>query len=118
MGGAIDAVGGTTLASLLTAMKYGGSVAACGLAGGNELTTSILPFLLRGVNLLGIESVMCPKAIRIAVWDRLANDLPLDKLNALTCQAGLKDLPGLADKILHGQVRGRLVINVDEPDPS
>jgi acrylyl-CoA reductase (NADPH) len=112
--GAIDAVGGTTLASLLTGIKYGGSVAACGLAGGNELTTTVLPFLLRGVNLLGIDSVMCPKAQRIAVWDRLARDLPLDKLDALTCRAGLKDLPDLADKILHGQVRGRVVIDVDD----
>ncbi|HXP97966.1 MAG TPA: acryloyl-CoA reductase, partial [Telmatospirillum sp.] len=112
--GAIDAVGGTTLASLLTAVKYGGSVASCGLAGGNDLATTVLPFLLRGVNLLGIDSVMCPKASRIAAWERLARDLPLDKLDALTSRAGLKDLPDLADKILHGQVRGRLVIDVDD----
>jgi acrylyl-CoA reductase (NADPH) len=112
--GAIDAVGSTTLASLLTAVKHGGSVAACGLAGGNELSTTVLPFLLRGVNLLGIDSVMCPKAGRIAAWNRLAADLPLGKLDALTSRAGLKDLPDLADKILHGQVRGRLVIDVDD----
>lgn len=112
--GAVDAVGGTTLASVLSAVKYRGSVAACGLAGGNELSTTVLPFLLRGVNLLGIDSVMCPKAARIAAWDRLGRDLPLDKLDALTSSAGLKDLPALADKILHGQVRGRLVIDVDE----
>jgi acrylyl-CoA reductase (NADPH) len=111
--GAIDAVGGTTLASLLTAVTYGGSVASCGLAGGNDLATTVLPFLLRGVNLLGIDSVMRPKASRIAAWERLGRDLPLDKLDALTSRAGLKDLPDLADKILHGQVRGRLVIDVD-----
>jgi acrylyl-CoA reductase (NADPH) len=111
---AIDAVGGSTLASLLTAIKYGGSVAACGLAGGNEFTTTVLPFLLRGVNLLGIDSVMCSKARRVAAWERLAKDLPLDKLDALTSRAGLKDLPALADKILQGQVRGRLVIDVDD----
>ncbi len=112
--GAIDAVGGTTLASVLTGVKYGGSVASCGLAGGSDLTTTVLPFLLRGVNLLGIDSVMCPKAARVAAWDRLAKDLPLDKLDALTGHAGLKDLPALAEQILHGQVRGRLVIDVDQ----
>lgn len=112
--GAIDAVGGTTLASLLTAVKYGGSVAACGLAGGNDLSTTVLPFLLRGVNLLGIDSVMCPKTSRLAAWERLGRDLPLAKLDALTGRAGLKDLPALADKILQGQVRGRLVIDVDD----
>lgn len=112
--GAIDAVGGTTLASVLTGIKYGGAVAACGLAGGNQLSTTVLPFLLRGVALLGIDSVMCPKADRIAAWERLAHDLPLDKLDALTGRAGLKDLPELAGRILKGDVRGRLVIDVND----
>ncbi|MDR3439057.1 MDR family oxidoreductase [Telmatospirillum sp.] len=112
--GVIDAVGGSTLASVLTAVKYGGSVASCGLAGGNEMTTTVLPFLLRGVNLLGIDSVMCPKAARVAAWERLARDLPQDKLDALTSHASLKDVPALAEKILHGQVRGRLVIDIEE----
>ena len=112
--GAVDTVGGATLASVLATMKYRGSVAACGLAGGSDLVTTVLPFLLRGVNLLGIDSVMCPKPARIEAWNRLARDLPLDKLDALTGHAGLKDLPALAEKILHGQVRGRLVIDVDD----
>jgi acrylyl-CoA reductase (NADPH) len=112
--GAVDAVGSTTLASVLTGVKSGGSVAACGLAGGSDLTTTVLPFLLRGVNLLGIDSVMCSQARRIAAWKRLAVDLPLGKLDALTSRAGLKDLPALADKILHGQVRGRLIIDVND----
>jgi acrylyl-CoA reductase (NADPH) len=115
---AIDAVGGTTLASVLAAVKHRGSVAACGLAGGSELSTTVLPFLLRGVNLLGIDSVLCPKASRIEAWDRLAKDLPKGRLDALTSRAGLKDLPELADKILHGQVRGRLVIDVDDVSSS
>ncbi len=112
--GAIDAVGGTTLASVLASMRYHSSVAACGLAGGSDLATTVLPFLLRGVNLLGIDSVMCPKPVRIEAWSRLAQDLPPAKLDAMTSRAGLKDLPALADRILAGQVRGRLVIDVDD----
>jgi acrylyl-CoA reductase (NADPH) len=111
---AIDSVGGPTLASILATLKHRGSVAACGLAGGSEVTTTLLPFLLRGVNLLGIDSVLSPKAERIEAWTRLARQLPVDKLDAMTTRAGLKDLPGLAEKILHGQVRGRLVIDVDD----
>lgn len=112
--GAIDAVGGTTLASILASLRYHSSVASCGLAGGNDLSTTVIPFLLRGVNLLGIDSVMCPKPHRIEAWNRLARDLPMDKLDSLTSRAGLKDLPTLADKILHGQIRGRLVVDVDD----
>jgi acrylyl-CoA reductase (NADPH) len=112
--GAIDAVGGTTLASVLAGLRYGGAVAACGLAGGNDLSTTVLPFLLRGVNLLGIDSVMCPLPLRRQAWQRLARDLPLAKLDALTSHAGLKDLPQLADAILKGKVRGRLVIDVND----
>ena len=111
--GCVDAVGGTTLASVLAGMRYGASVAACGLAGGADLATTVVPFLLRGVNLLGIDSVMCPKAARNAAWARLAKDLPMDKLDAMTTRVALKDLPPYADQILAGQVRGRLVVDVN-----
>ncbi|HIJ62539.1 MAG TPA: oxidoreductase [Rhodospirillaceae bacterium] len=111
--GCVDAVGGTTLASVLAGMRYGGAVAACGLAGGAELATTVVPFLLRGVNLLGIDSVMCPKPARLTAWARLARDLPMDKLDAMTTRVALKDLPPYADRILAGQVRGRLVVDVN-----
>ena len=110
--GAIDAVGSTTLATVLTQLKYGASVAACGLAGGNDLPTSVIPFLLRGVNLLGIDSVMCPKLRREAAWARIARDLPMDKLDAMTSVVPLSDLPDLADQILKGATRGRVVVDV------
>ena len=110
--GAIDAVGGQTLACVLTQLKYRGSVASCGLAGGNELATTVIPFLLRGVNLLGIDSVRCPMPQRQDAWLRLANDLPLAKLDAMTEVVPLGALPGLADKILAGGVRGRVVVDV------
>lgn len=111
--GCVDAVGGTTLAHVLTQIKYGGSAAAVGLAGGNKLDTTVIPFLLRGVNLLGIDSVMCPAPRRREAWSRIAADLPMDKLDAMITEAKLGDLPGLADDILKGQVRGRLVVNVN-----
>ena len=111
--GCIDAVGGTTLATALTQMAYRGSVAAVGLAGGNKLETTVIPFLLRGVNLLGIDSVMCPIDRRKTAWQRLTSDLPLEHLDAMTSLSGLGDLPGLADEILKGQVRGRKVIDVN-----
>ena len=111
--GCIDSVGGTTLAHVLTQMANRGSVAAVGLAGGNTLETTVIPFLLRGVNLLGIDSVLCPFARRQAAWQRLARDLPLDKLEALTSVAALEDLPQLAKDILAGQVRGRVVVDVN-----
>jgi acrylyl-CoA reductase (NADPH) len=110
--GAIDAVGGTTLATILTQLKYRASVAACGLAGGSDLPTTVIPFLLRGINLIGIDSVMCPREERIAAWQRLARDLPLDKLDRMTETAPLSALPELAPKILAGAVRGRIVIDV------
>ncbi len=111
--GCVDAVAGKTLATVLAQMKYGGSVAACGLAGGNNLETTVLPFLLRGVNILGIDSVMQPKEHRERIWQRIAKDLPLDKLDALTSVAPLGDVPGLAKSILAGDVRGRTVIDVN-----
>jgi acrylyl-CoA reductase (NADPH) len=94
-------------------MKYGGSVAACGLAGGSTLDTTVLPFLLRGVNILGIDSVMQPAENRARIWQRIADDLPLDKLDALTTLAPLGAVPELAKSILDGQVRGRTVIDVN-----
>ncbi|MEQ8666075.1 MAG: MDR family oxidoreductase [Rhodospirillales bacterium] len=110
--GCIDSVGGTTLAHVLTQMAYGSSVAAVGLAGGNVLESTVLPFLLRGVNLLGIDSVMCPKARREAAWARLASDLDMAKLDAMITEAPLGDVPDLATAILKGQTRGRTVIDV------
>jgi acrylyl-CoA reductase (NADPH) len=111
--GAVDAVGSTTLATILTQLKYRGSVAACGLAGGNDLPATVIPFLLRGVNLLGIDSVMCPMPERVAAWNRLVRDLPMDRLDAMTEVAPLSALPGLADAILKGETRGRIVIDVN-----
>jgi acrylyl-CoA reductase (NADPH) len=110
--GAIDAVGGTTLATILTQLKYRASVAACGLAGGSDLPATVIPFLLRGVNLLGIDSVMCPRDERIEAWQRLARGLPLDKLDRMTETVPLSALPGLAPKILDGATRGRIVVDV------
>ena len=110
--GVIDAVGGMTLATVLTQLKCRASVAACGLAGGSDLPATVIPFLLRGVNLLGIDSVMCPPDERIEAWRRLARDLPLDKLEALTETVPLADVPDLAPRILKGEVRGRIVIDL------
>jgi acrylyl-CoA reductase (NADPH) len=110
--GAIDSVGGSTLAAILPAVRYHGAVAACGLAGGFKLETTVIPFLLRGVSLLGIDSVMCPAEKRRQAWARLARDLPLDKLDAMIVPARLADLPRLAPEILAGRVRGRVVVGI------
>ena len=110
--GAIDTVGSTTLARVLAQVKYGGSVAACGLAGGPKLEVTVLPFLLRGVNLLGIDSVMQPFENRVRVWDRIASDLPHDKLEEMTEVIGLSGVAEAASSILSGQVRGRLVVEL------
>ncbi len=110
--GAVDTVGGKVLAAVLTQMAYGASVAACGNAGGVELPATVLPFILRGVNLLGIDSVMCPAPQRKEAWARLARDLPPEKLDAMTSTAKLGDATALAEKILKGQLRGRTVIDV------
>ena len=111
--GCVDSVAGTTLATVLAQMKYGGAVAACGLAGGNGLNTTILPFILRGVNLLGIDSVMQPAENRQRIWRRIVDDLPLRKLDAMTTVRPFADVPALASEILKGQVRGRTVIDVN-----
>ncbi len=110
--GAVDAVGGATLATILTQLEYRASVAACGLAGGSDLPATVIPFLLRGVNLLGIDSVMCPRDERIEAWQRLARDLPLDRLERMTQTLPLSALPDLAPQILKGEVRGRTVVDV------
>lgn len=110
--GAVDTVGGTTLATVLKQTHYRGSVAACGLAGGIGLPTSVMPFILRGVNLLGIDSVQCPTPVRSEAWRRLGTDLPLDKLDAITTVHPLDAVPQLASDILAGKTRGRIVIDV------
>ncbi len=111
--GAIDTVGSQTLATVLAQMRYGTSVAACGLAGGADLPASVFPFILRGVALLGVDSVMCPSARRQIVWPRLDRDLPKDKLAAITSKIKLSEVPAKAEEILKGQVRGRLVVDVN-----
>jgi acrylyl-CoA reductase (NADPH) len=111
--GAVDSVGSTTLATILTQLKYRASAAACGLAGGSDLPASVIPFLLRGVNLLGIDSVMCPVEERAETWARLASDLPMARLDAMTEVARLEDLPGLARAILKGGIRGRVVVDMN-----
>ncbi|MCC0077699.1 MAG: oxidoreductase [Rhodobacter sp.] len=110
--GCVDSVGGSMLARVLGQMKYGGSVAAVGLAGGAQLPTTVIPFLLRGVNLLGIDSVMRPYADRVRAWSRLARDLPMATLEAMVQPATLNDLPALGAAILKGQVQGRVVVDV------
>lgn len=111
--GCIDAVGGPMLARVLGQMKYGASVAAVGLAGGAGLPATVIPFLLRGVNLLGIDSVMQPFDRRVQAWTRIATDLPMGKLEAMIVPATLSDLPQLGADILKGQVRGRVVVDVN-----
>jgi len=110
---AIDSVGSTTLATLLTQLKYRGAAAACGLAGGADLPASVIPFLLRGVNLLGIDSVLSPRPERRTAWDRLARELEPALIDGMTQVIGLGELPELANRILKGQVRGRVVVDVN-----
>lgn len=110
--GGIDTVGSQVLGNVLAATKYGGTVAACGLAGGFDLPTTVMPFILRGVKLYGIESVYCPQPRRGEAWARLAKDLPLDKLDAMTDVRPLAEVPAITGEILKGQVRGRTVIDV------
>lgn len=111
--GCVDAVGGAMLARVFGQMKYGCSVAAVGLAGGAALPATVIPFLLRGVNLLGIDSVMQPYENRVRAWKRIATDLPMDKLEAMIQPATLKDLPKLGEEILKGRVKGRVVVDVN-----
>ncbi|WP_170480439.1 acryloyl-CoA reductase [Ruegeria arenilitoris] len=111
--GCVDAVGGAMLARVLGQMKYGASVAAVGLAGGAALPATVIPFLLRGVNLLGIDSVMQPYENRVRAWQRIAADLPMNKLEAMVHPATLQDLPKLGADILQGQVKGRVVVDLN-----
>jgi acrylyl-CoA reductase (NADPH) len=110
--GGVDAVGSTTLANLLSMTRYGGAVAACGLAGGMDLPTSVAPFILRGVSLIGIDSVMRPMPDRQLAWKRLENDLDREKLAAMTSEIGLAEVIDAARDIVEGRVRGRIVVKV------
>ncbi|MDF0516149.1 oxidoreductase [Bradyrhizobium yuanmingense] len=110
--GGVDSVGSTTLANLLSMTKYGGAIAACGLAAGMDLPSSVAPFILRGVCLLGIDSVMCPIEPRKAAWQRLASDLDRTKLTEITEEISLDEVQGWGAKILAGQVRGRVVVKI------
>jgi acrylyl-CoA reductase (NADPH) len=111
--GCVDAVGGAMLARGLGQLKYGAAAAAVGLAGGASLPATVVPFLLRGVNLLGIDSVMRPYQDRVRAWGRIATDLPLDRLEEMIQPATLGDLPRLGGAILEGQVQGRVVVDVN-----
>src|SRR3984885_2781690 len=110
--GGLGAVGSTTLANVLSMTRYGGAVAACGLAGGMDLPGSVAPFILRGVWLLGIDSVMCPLPLRQQAWQRLETDLDGDKIAAMTNEIGLGDVIEAGKRIVEGQVRGRLVVKI------
>jgi acrylyl-CoA reductase (NADPH) len=110
--GGIDAVGSTTLANVLSMTRYGGAVAACGLAGGMDLPTSVAPFILRGVSLLGIDSVMCPLPLRQQAWQRLETDLDRSKIAAMASEIGLADVIAAGRRIVEGQVRGRIVVKI------
>lgn len=111
--GAVDPVGGKTLAYLLSAIKYGGSVAVSGLTGGTELNTTVFPFILRGVNLLGIDSVYCPMDVRVELWNRLARDLkPANLLDDIGREITLDELPETLASILKGEVRGRTIVRL------
>jgi acrylyl-CoA reductase (NADPH) len=110
--GGIDAVGSTTLANVLSMTRYGGAIAACGLAGGMDLPTSVAPFILRGVSLLGIDSVRCPLPLRREAWKRLETDLDRAKIAAMTTQIGLAEVIEAGKRIVEGQVRGRIVVKV------
>ena len=110
--GCVDAVGSTTLANVLSQMNYGGAVAACGLAQGMDLPASVAPFILRGVKLLGVDSVMCPKPRREQAWARLAQDLDMAKLDSLTSHIKLDDVIAAGADIMSGKVRGRIVVDI------
>jgi acrylyl-CoA reductase (NADPH) len=110
--GGVDAVGSTTLANLLSMTRYGGAIAACGLAGGMDLPTTVAPFILRGVSLLGIDSVMCPLALRREAWDRLETDLDRRKLAAIVSEVDLADAIEAGRHVVVGEVRGRIVVKI------
>jgi len=111
--GAVDTVGSRTLANVLSELNYGAAAAACGLAQGMDLPATMAPFILRNVGLLGVDSVMAPKALRMQAWERLARDLDHEKLDAMTTEIALADLPSVAGEILAGHIRGRTVVDVN-----
>jgi acrylyl-CoA reductase (NADPH) len=111
--GAVDTVGGETLAGVLRTLAYGASVAACGNAGGMAVNTTVLPFILRGVNLLGIDSLPTPIERRRTVWERLAQLMPAEKLDRMMTVVRLDETPALANEILAGRTRGRIVVDVN-----
>jgi len=108
----IDSVGSTTLANALAMTRYGGAIAACGLAGGMDLPASVAPFILRGVALLGVDSVMAPKALRFDAWRRLAAELDRSKLASMTTTVELSEAIAAAHAIVEGKVRGRIVVKI------
>jgi acrylyl-CoA reductase (NADPH) len=110
--GAIDSVGSVTLANILSQTGYGGTVAACGLAQGSDLPTTVMPFILRGVKLVGIDSVHCPKPRRLAAWERLARHLDKAKLTSMSAHVKLPDVPRIAADIVAGKVRGRIIVDL------
>ena len=110
--GAIDSVGSTTLANILAQLSYGGAVSACGLAQGMDLPSTVMPFILRGISLLGVDSVMAPMQIRERAWNRLGKDINFEKLEEMIIETSLDQIEKLAQDILEGQVRGRVVVNI------
>ena len=108
--GVIDVVGGQVLANILAGVRYGGTVAACGLAGGAELNTTVMPFILRGVTLTGVDSVMCPRKERMIAWSRLAQDLDQSKLESVAAEISLDDVIATSEQLIAGQVRGRVIV--------
>lgn len=111
--GAVDVVGSHTLANVCAAMKYRGVVTACGLAGGMDFPATVAPFILRGVTLVGIDSVMCPQPERLEAWRRLGSDLDIAKLDTISQEVGLTEVIPLASKLLNGEVRGRVIVDVN-----
>jgi len=112
--GAVDTVGSTILANICAGLHYDGVVAACGLASGMDLTGTVMPFILRGVTLAGVDSVLCPRERRIEAWERLATDLDVEMLNELTTEIGLSDVIEIAPKFMTNQVRGRIIVDVNK----
>jgi acrylyl-CoA reductase (NADPH) len=111
--GAVDVVGSHVLANVCATMKYRGVVAACGLAAGMDLPATVAPFILRGVTLAGVDSVMCPRAERLVAWQRLASDLDVEKLEKISREVGLAEAIPLAASLLNGEVRGRIIVDVN-----
>ena len=111
--GAVDAVGSHTLANACAQTRYGGAVAACGLAQGADFPATVMPFILRGVRLLGVDSVMAPRPLRLAAWERLARDLDPALLEVIGAEIGLAEAPAVAADLLAGKVRGRVIVDVN-----